>query len=75
MKRKKLSDSLAAAKLQNVKDDSITDKIIDRLEGNYSEEKKMTVVIPEYLHQKIKMAAIERKTTVRELIIEMIQNM
>lgn len=58
------------------KKDELADKIIKKLEGKDSGNlSKITVMVPEELHEKIKLVAIKRKTKIRDLIIDYIKSL
>lgn len=56
------------------KKDELADKIIKKLEGS-DKLSKITVMVPEELHEKIKLVAVKRKTKIRDLIIDYIKSL
>ena len=56
------------------KKESLADEIIKKLEGS-DRLSKITVMVPEELHEKIKLIAVKRKTKIRDLIIGYIKSL
>lgn len=75
MERKKLSDSLHTKKVDSKKDASKEDLIIEKLEGKSVSLKKLTVLIPDNLHKKLKIKSAEKGLKIRDLIIEYLEQM
>jgi predicted HicB family RNase H-like nuclease len=75
MERKKLTDSLHTKKNETKKDISKEDLIIQKLEGKSATLKKLTVLIPEDLHTKLKIKAATKGLKIRDLIIEYLEQM
>ena len=75
MERKKLTDSLQSKKVDTHKETSKEDLIIEKLEGKSASLKKLTVLIPDNLHKKIKIKSAEKGLKIRDLIIEYIEKM
>ena len=58
------------------KKEELADQIVKKLEGKDSGNlSKITVMVPEELHEKIKLVAIKRKTKIRDLIIDYIKSL
>ena len=58
------------------KKEELADEIVKKLEGKSSGNlSKITVMVPEELHEKIKLVAIKRKTKIRDLIIDYIKSL
>jgi predicted HicB family RNase H-like nuclease len=75
MERKKLTSSLHVKKADSLKDASKEDLIIEKLEGKSVSLKKLTVLIPDNLHKKLKIKSAEKGLKIRDLIIEYIEKM
>ncbi|MBA4406571.1 hypothetical protein C0389_04795 [bacterium] len=59
------------------KKEELANKIIKKYESpdNLPKLSKITVMVPEELHEKIKLEAVKRKTKIRDLIIGYIKNL
>lgn len=56
------------------KKEELANEIIKKLEGS-DNLSKITVMVPEELHEKIKLIAVKRKTKIRDLIIGYIKSL
>lgn len=56
------------------KKEELANEIIKKLEGS-DNLSKITVMVPEELHEKIKLIAVKRKTKIRDLIIDFIKSL
>jgi hypothetical protein len=61
-------------RVNTFKKEVLATETIKKLEGS-DKLSKITVMVPEELHQKIKMVAVKRKTKIRDLIIGYIQSL
>ncbi|HPN38882.1 MAG TPA: hypothetical protein PL041_10785 [Melioribacteraceae bacterium] len=70
MDRKKLSDSL---KKPIETQPNTTDLIINTIEN--TAEKKLTVMLPQHLHQKLKMYAVKNNLSIKEIIVDFLEKL
>lgn len=76
--RKTLADSIKKDHGDKLsRKEELADQIIRNYEGGEDKEilSKLTVMIPEELHNKLKMTAVQKKTKIRNLIIDYIQKL